>query len=144
MDRTGMTTEGLEELRGPTPSFSAVTWKDTAPKFGLDETKGFHQLPTFSYPVAALPPSFHRDVMKASGMWLDVYRELEVLEGSEGEAARVHLMNAVRVFPCSWLANLLCFLSGMFQYVPCLEGVSLTSRRPECQRPVKHPVTRCT
>jgi len=91
--RAGLTLKELKRHKAATPSFSNASWKDVAPKFNLDPSKDVHQLPTFSFPVASLPPSFHREVMKASAKWLDVYQERGA---HDREAARVRLMDAVR------------------------------------------------
>ena len=91
--RAGLTLKELKRHKAATPSFSSASWKDVAPKFNLDPSKDVHQLPTFSFPVASLPPSFHREVMKASAKWLDVYQERGA---HDREAARVRLMDAVR------------------------------------------------
>jgi hypothetical protein len=57
--------------------------------------KNFYQLPTFSFSVTLLPPSFHKELMRESAKWLDVYRERDT---HEREAARVRLMDAVCAF----------------------------------------------
>jgi hypothetical protein len=94
-DRGGLTLEDLEKYEAATPSFSNTPWRDFASDFNLDPSKGFTQLPTFSFPMALLPPSFHREVMRASAKWLDVYQERDA---HDREAARVRLMDAVCVF----------------------------------------------
>jgi hypothetical protein len=73
-DQAGLTLEDLEKYRAATPS-----WEDVAPKFNLG-SKDVYQLPTFSFPVALLPPSFHRQVMKASVKWLDVVGQFTVID----------------------------------------------------------------
>jgi hypothetical protein len=93
VDETGLPIRELQRRRGLF-SFSNTTWDDVAPMFGLEKSIGFNQLPVFSYPVAALPPSFHRGVMKASAMWMDVYQEID---SQEREVARVRLMDAVSI-----------------------------------------------
>jgi hypothetical protein len=88
-----LTLEDLEKYETATPSFSNASWKDVAPKLSLEALRGFQ--PTFHFltpSVASLPPSFHREVMKASAKWLDVYHV------HNGEAARVRFMDAVLAF----------------------------------------------
>jgi hypothetical protein len=63
--------------------------------FNLDPPKGFLQLPLFSFPLASLPPSFHRGVMKASAKWLDLYQERHA---PDREEAGVRLIDAVSAF----------------------------------------------
>jgi hypothetical protein len=89
-DRAGLTLEDLEKYEAAAPNAS---WEDVASKFNLDPSKGFKQLPTFSFPVASLPPSFHREVMKASAKWLDVYQERDAHD--RGTARVLRLMDAV-------------------------------------------------
>jgi hypothetical protein len=91
--RAGLTLKEFKKYKAGAPSFSNASWKDVAPKLNLDPSKDVHQLRTFSFPVASLPPSFHREVMKASAKWLDVYQERGA---HDREAARVRLMDAVR------------------------------------------------
>ena len=93
--RAGLTLQELKKHKAgaPSESFSSASWKDVASRFNLDPSKDVHQLPTFSFPVASLPPLFHREVMKASAKWLDVYQERGA---HDREAARVRLMDAVR------------------------------------------------
>lgn len=74
------------------PSFSAATWKVTAPQFDLDPARGIAQLEKFEVPSAILPPSFHREVMTASLKWIDVYK---ARDAQANEAARVRLMDVV-------------------------------------------------
>jgi len=78
----------MKKHHGP-PSFSNGSWKDVAPKFNLDPSLDVHQLHIFSYPVASLPPLFHREVMKVSAKWLDMYQEQGV------HNRQVWLMDAV-------------------------------------------------
>jgi len=96
-DQGGLSLEDLEEItsEAATSSFSNATWKEVAPKFELDPSMGFDQLRIFSIPIAPLPPSFHREVMRVSAMFLNVYQERGA---QEGEAARVRLLDAVRAF----------------------------------------------
>ncbi|KAF8492211.1 hypothetical protein F5888DRAFT_1806933 [Russula emetica] len=95
--RSGLTLEDLEKYEAA-PSFSNASWEDVASKFNLDPSKGFKQLPTFSFPIASLPPSFHREVMKASAKWLDVYQERDAHDRG---AARVRFMDAWLVPVCA-------------------------------------------
>jgi hypothetical protein len=90
-DQAGLTLEDLEKYES---SFSNASWKDVAMEFSLDPSNDFHQLPTFSFPITSLPPSFHREVMRESAKWLDVYKE----RAAHDKAARVRLMDAVRAF----------------------------------------------
>jgi hypothetical protein len=62
----GFTLTDLKKHKIAAPAFSSTRWKDVAPNFGLDPSKDFHQLETFSFPVASLPLLFHRGVMKIS------------------------------------------------------------------------------
>jgi hypothetical protein len=91
--RAGLTLKELKKHKAGIPSFSSASWKDVASRFNLDPSKIFRQFPIFSFPVASLPPSFHREVMKTSAKWLDVYRERGA---HDREAVRVRLMDAVR------------------------------------------------
>jgi hypothetical protein len=91
--RAGLTLKELEKHEAAAPSFSNASWKDVTSNFNLDPSKDVHQLPTFSFPLTSLPPSFHREVMKGSAKWLDVYRGRGA---HDREAARVRLMDAVR------------------------------------------------
>ena len=52
-------------------------WDKITPKFGLDLTKDMTQLDTFAVLLLSLPPSFHRQVMRNSVQWLDVYQETD-------------------------------------------------------------------
>ena len=84
-DQGGLTLEDLENHEAATPSFSNATWKEVAP--------------TFSFPIASLPPSFHRKVMRESVKFLDVHQERGA---QKEEAARVRLLT--RYAPhCPWL-----------------------------------------
>jgi len=84
--RAGLTLTELKRHKAAAPSFSTASWEDV------------HQLRTFSFPVATLPPSFHRKVMEASAQRLDVYQE----RGAHGrEAARARLMDAWHVPVCA-------------------------------------------
>ena len=90
-----LTLKELKKHKAALPSFSNASWEYVAKEFGLEPFGDFFQLPTFSVPVTSLPPSFHREVMKTSAKWLDVYRERGA---HDREAARVRLMDAVRAF----------------------------------------------
>jgi hypothetical protein len=90
MDQGGLTFEDLER-----DSFSNTSWEDLASKFNLDPSKGFNQLPTLAFPIASLPPTFHREVMNKSAMWLSVYQPRSAHNGA---AARVRLFDPVRAF----------------------------------------------
>ena len=90
----GLTIPDLQAYSQTVPSFSKARWENIAPQFGLAADKGMTQLELFTVPRASLPPSFHREVMKNSALWLDVYQETE---SHNQEAARVRLMDAVRV-----------------------------------------------
>ena len=85
----------LKRRKCKLPSFSNASWKEVAPEFKLDPLRWFKQLDIFSFPIAPLPPSFHREVMKVSAKWLDVYQERD---SHTREAARVRLMDAVCAF----------------------------------------------
>jgi hypothetical protein len=74
------------------PALSNAGLDEVARKFGLDVSRDIYQLKTFSVPCLALPPSFHREVMRNSAPWLDVYQE----PGSHSRGGpRVRLMDAV-------------------------------------------------
>jgi hypothetical protein len=88
----GLTATDLQTFSETVPAFSKADWDKVAPKFGLDASMGILQLETFSVPCLSLPPSFHREVMRSSAQWLDVYREVD---SHSREAARVRLMDAV-------------------------------------------------
>jgi hypothetical protein len=100
----GLTATDLQTFSETVPSFSKkARWDRVAPKFGLDVSRDIYQLETFSVPCLSLPPSFHRQVMRNSAQWLDVYQEA----GSHSrEAARMRLMDAVcfmRFLSTTWL-----------------------------------------
>jgi len=88
----GLTLTDLKNRKIAAPGFSKATWNDVAPKFGLDPYRDLNQLGEFSLPLVSLPPSFHREVMKILGQWLDVYQERGAHQRG---AARVRLMDAV-------------------------------------------------
>jgi hypothetical protein len=82
----------LQAFSETVPAFNKARWEKIAPQFGLEVDKDMTQLKLFTVSRAFLPPSFHREVMKNSAWWLDVYQET----GSHSrEAARVRLMDAV-------------------------------------------------
>jgi hypothetical protein len=88
----GLTISDLQKVSEAVPPFAKARWDKVAPRFGLDVSQGIHQLDHFSVPKVSLPPSFHREVMRNSAQWLDVYQET----GSHSrEFARVRLMDAV-------------------------------------------------
>jgi len=62
--QTGLTLKESKRHKTATPS--SACWKDIASIFDLDPSNDVHQLPIFSLPLASLPPSFHRGVVKAS------------------------------------------------------------------------------
>ena len=87
-----LTSQHLRVFTEKTPAFSNAEWEKVARTLGLNPTLDKYQLPDFVVPHAHLPPSFHKQVMKNSMQWLDVYQE----RGSQGrDAARVRLMDAV-------------------------------------------------
>jgi hypothetical protein len=94
-DEAKLTSTDLKRRKGKLASFSNASWEEVAPKFDLDPLRGFKQLDTFSFPIASLPPSFHREVMRVSTKWLDVYQERDA---QNREAARVRFMDAVCAF----------------------------------------------
>jgi len=88
----GLTIPDLQAFSETVPAFNKARWEEIAPQFGLEVDKDMTQLKLFTVSRAFLPPSFHREVMKNSAWWLDVYQET----GSHSrEAARVRLMDAV-------------------------------------------------
>ncbi|KAF5373290.1 hypothetical protein D9615_007371 [Tricholomella constricta] len=95
---SGFTLRRLGKHEAERPAFASATWEDVATNFQLDASIDYHQLELFSYPVASLPPSFHREVMKASAKWLDVYQERGAHKRG---AARMRLMDAWHVPVCS-------------------------------------------
>ena len=70
-----MTTADLGKLKASSPSFCAVRWETAAPALGLRVDLGIDQLNRFTVPIAILLPSFHRELMKSSLRWMDVYQE---------------------------------------------------------------------
>ena len=58
-----MTIADLQKLKASSPSFSAK-WETVAPALGLRADLDIAQLNPFTIPIAILPPSFHRDLMK--------------------------------------------------------------------------------
>jgi hypothetical protein len=85
----GLTIPDLQAMSETVPAFNNARWEKIAPEFGLEVDKDMTQFKLFTVPRAFLPPSFHREVMKNSAWWLDVYQE------TSREAARVRLMDAV-------------------------------------------------
>jgi hypothetical protein len=109
-----LTLQDLKVFTSKLPAFAGAEWEKVAPTFGLDPSVDKYQLQPFSIPHASLPPSFHRRVMKDSIQWLDVYQE----RGSQKrEAARVRLMDAVRLTHCFTFYELTSF-SGTYLYAP--------------------------
>jgi hypothetical protein len=90
-----MTTADLRKLKAIRPSFCADKWGTIAPALGLRADIDITQLDTFTIPLALLPPSFHRDLMKNALQWMDVYQEPA---SQQREEARVRLLEAVRMF----------------------------------------------
>ncbi|KAF9516755.1 hypothetical protein BS47DRAFT_1380783 [Hydnum rufescens UP504] len=74
---SGMTAAALLRLEKKNPSFSAAKWASIVPSLGLRDDLGISQLETLTIPQAILPPSFHRQLMKNSSQWIDVYQEPE-------------------------------------------------------------------
>jgi hypothetical protein len=94
----GLTIPDLQTFGETVPPFSKAHWEKIAPQFGLAADKDMTQLKLFCVPRAFLPPSFHREVMKNSASWLDVYQEMG---RHSREAARVRLMDAVSTWSFS-------------------------------------------
>lgn len=61
-----------EKLKAITPSFCVTKWETAAPALGLRADLGIHQLNRSTIPIAILPPSFHRELMKKALRWLRV------------------------------------------------------------------------
>jgi hypothetical protein len=90
--QVGLTIADLQKVSETVPAFAKALWSKVAPRFDLDVNKGIHQLQHFSVPHVSLPPSFHKEVMRLSAQWLDVYQETD---SHSREAAHVRLMDAV-------------------------------------------------
>ena len=89
-----MTIADLGKLKAGDPSFCAAKWETVAPASGLRADLGIDQLNRFTVPlIAILPPSFHRELMKNSLRWMDVYQEPP---SHKREEAQVRLLEAVR------------------------------------------------
>lgn len=88
----GMTIADLQKLKTSRPSFSAAKWKTVAPSLGLRSDVDIYQLDPFTVPIAILPPSFHRELMKNASRWMDIYQEPP---NHVREEARVRLLEAV-------------------------------------------------
>ena len=88
-----MTITDLQKLKAGT-SFCAAEWETVAPALGLRADLDIAQLPPFTIPIAILPPSFHRDLIKNALKWMDVYQEPP---SHKREEARVRLLEAVRM-----------------------------------------------
>jgi hypothetical protein len=89
-----MTIADLQKLKASSPSFCAAKWETVAPALGLRADLDIAQLNPFTIPIAILPPSFHRDLMKNALQWMDVYQEPP---SHKWEEARVRLLEAVRM-----------------------------------------------
>jgi len=76
-------------------SFSAAMWESVAPSLGLRADLGIEQLDTFTIPIAVLPPSFHRELMKNASQWMDVYQEPP---SHMREESRLRLLEAVCIY----------------------------------------------
>ena len=59
-----LTIADLQKLKSSNPSFSAAKWETVGRQLGLELCMDIRQLDLFTVPVAVLPPSFHRDLMK--------------------------------------------------------------------------------
>jgi hypothetical protein len=89
-----MTIADLQKLKATSPSFSAAKWETVARSLSLRGDLGVRQLDPFTVPIAILPPSFHRELMKNASRWMDVYQEPI---NQVREEARVRLFEAVRM-----------------------------------------------
>jgi len=89
-----MTIADLQKLKASTPSFSAAKWGTVAPDLGLRPDLDIQQLDRFTIPIAILPPSFHRGLMKNASRWMDVYQEPP---SHMREESRLRLLEAVRI-----------------------------------------------
>jgi hypothetical protein len=89
-----MTIADLQKLKASSPSFCAAKWETVAPALGLRADLDISQLDPFTIPIAILPPSFHRDLMKNALRWMDVYQEPP---SHKREEAQVCLLEAVRM-----------------------------------------------
>lgn len=88
-----MTIADLQKLKASSPSFCAAKWETVAPALGLRADVDIAQLDPFTVPIAMLPPSFHRDLMKNALRWMDVYQEPP---SHKREETRVRLLEGVR------------------------------------------------
>lgn len=88
---TRMTIADFQKLKASSPSFSATNWETVAPSLGLRADLGIDQLEPFTVPIAILPPSFHRELLKNASQWMDVYQEPPYYVQEE---ARVRLLEA--------------------------------------------------
>jgi hypothetical protein len=89
-----MTIADLQELKASSPSLCAAKWETVAPSLGLRDDLDLCQLDPFTVPIAILPPSFHRELMKNASRWIDVYQEPSSHKRKE---TRVRLLEAVRL-----------------------------------------------
>jgi len=83
-----------KKLKASSPSLCASKWETVAPALGLRADLDIAQLDSFTIPIAILPPSFHRDLMKNALQWMDVYQEPA---SHKRKQARVPLLDAVRM-----------------------------------------------
>jgi hypothetical protein len=86
-----MTIADLQKLKANNPS---AEWEIVAPLLGMRADLGIDQLDPFTIPIAILPSSFHRELMKNASRWMDVYQEPP---NHKREEARVRLLEAVRM-----------------------------------------------
>ena len=92
---TRMTITDLQKLKAScSPSFCAAKWETVAPALGLRADLDIAQLDPFTIPIAILPPSFHRDLIKNALKWMDVHQEPP---SHRREEARLRLLEAVRM-----------------------------------------------
>jgi hypothetical protein len=89
-----MTIADLQKLKDTSPSFSATKWETVASSLSLRPDLSIEQLERFTVPIAILPPSFHRELMKNASQWMDVYQEPP---SQVKEEAQVRLLEAVRM-----------------------------------------------
>ena len=90
-----MTLTDLQKLKAScSPSFCAAKWETVAPALGLRADLDIAQLDPFTIPIAILPPSLHRDLIKNALKWMDVHQEPP---SHKREEARLRLLEAVRM-----------------------------------------------
>jgi hypothetical protein len=84
----------LQKLKASSsPSFSAANWEAVAPDLGLRGDIDITLLDLFTLPIAILPPSVHRKLMKNAWQWINVFQEIP---RHQQEESRKHLLEAVR------------------------------------------------